>query len=485
MAFKQVQAQPFFLAGAGAVAGATSITLKSFNQIDGTPLVMSNFGVKGYLTIEPGNNTLEEQVSFTGVTQNANGTATLTGIKNVTMVFPYTETSGLSITHAGSSTVILSNTSGFYSQFLASANDETITGTWTFTNPNYPRMDTATPFPTDNEQLVTKAYADSLTFAGAPNATTTQKGIVQLATQAQVDAKTLVGSTGADLVATPDLARSTLLSDYVLDTGAANVYAIAPSPAISAYTAGQRFTWMVLHTNTAASTLNVNGKGAIAIKKINGSTALVANDLVAGMIVETEYDGINFQLISTSANAVNFNGSGQYPAADGSLITNLVKYVQKLDIVTTPVTVASTTAETTIYTKSIAGGLLSTSNGLRLKLLMKNLITSDVARTFVIKVKYGGSTLVTTTASNTTDTFMSGYLEVDVLASGATNSQVVTATGVFARINTPGNSISVCDVGTGAIDSTATQTLAVTITFSNSGTEDSVTVEHAILELIQ
>ncbi len=206
---KFVQAQTFTLAGAGAILGATSITLNSFKQIDGTNLTMTDFGSKGFLTLEPNNGTLEEQVSFSGVTQNSNGTATLTGIKTVLMISPYTETTGLAQTHAGGVPVIITNTAGFYNNFVNKNDDGTVTQTITFTNPNYPRMDTASPFPTDNEQLATKGYADSLTFAGAPDASTTQKGIVQEATTAQVNAGTATGSTGAKLFPSPaDLAAS-------------------------------------------------------------------------------------------------------------------------------------------------------------------------------------------------------------------------------------------------------------------------------------
>lgn len=178
--FLFAQVQPFSLAGAGAVAGATSVTLKSFTQIDGTLLTMADFGNIGYGTIEPGSGTLEEQISFTGVTQNSNGTATLTGVKSVGFVSPYTETSGLSQTHAGSTVFVISNTAGFYNRLTAKGDDETITGTWTFTNPNYPRMDTATPPPTDDEQLVTKKYVDDVAIAGGADASTTVKGISKL-----------------------------------------------------------------------------------------------------------------------------------------------------------------------------------------------------------------------------------------------------------------------------------------------------------------
>lgn len=109
-----VQAQTMALAGSGAVIGDTSIILKSFRSIDGVQLTMTDFNNKGFLTLEPGNNTQEEQISFTGANLNSNGTTTLTGVMNVSMTQPYTETSGLKKTHAGSSTVVISNTSGFY-----------------------------------------------------------------------------------------------------------------------------------------------------------------------------------------------------------------------------------------------------------------------------------------------------------------------------------------------------------------------------------
>lgn len=293
--FSPLQAQSFSLAGGGAIAGATSITLKSFKQIDGsTNITMVMLGSTAFITLEPGNGTLEEQIAFTGVTQNSNGTATLTGVYTVSMVDPYTVTSGLAQTHAGSTTAVLSNTSGFYNQFLAKNDDATITGLYTFPNgANTPLLGTSYVAPTINTQIASKGYADSLSFAGAPDATTTQKGIVELATQAEVDAKTATGGTGASLVPTPALARSTLLSDYVADTGTADNYTIAPSPTVTALTAGQRFSFKVSNTNTGTSVLLVNAITGTAIYKNNGSTNLVAGDLAAGEIVEVEYNGIN------------------------------------------------------------------------------------------------------------------------------------------------------------------------------------------------
>lgn len=136
MSIYAAQFQPFSLAGGGAVIGDTSITLKSMKDINGNAISMSTaFGSKGYATLEPGNSSLEEQISFTGLTNNSNGTTTLTGVSSVLFQEPYTETSGLSKTHAGSTTLVISNTSAFASSFANKNNAEVITQNWQVPDP--------------------------------------------------------------------------------------------------------------------------------------------------------------------------------------------------------------------------------------------------------------------------------------------------------------------------------------------------------------
>lgn len=131
-------------------------------DIDGTALSMAGtFGAIGYGTLEPGSGANEEQISFTGLVNNANGTVTLTGVKNVSFVYPYTETSGLSKTHAGSTVFIISNTSGYYNKFVAKNNDGTVAETLTFTNPNIPEMNSQTVLSTDDAQFITKYHFDT------------------------------------------------------------------------------------------------------------------------------------------------------------------------------------------------------------------------------------------------------------------------------------------------------------------------------------
>ena len=103
--------------------------------------------------------------------------------------------------------------------------------------------------------------------------------------------------------ATNDLAT---YSNYVTDTGAANAY-IANYPAnivTTTVTAGLRLQFKAANANTGASTLQVQvnsvsiGSGSI---RLTDGTAIAANTIVANAIVDVQYDGTNFQLLSDSS----------------------------------------------------------------------------------------------------------------------------------------------------------------------------------------
>jgi len=88
---------------------------------------------------------------------------------------------------------------------------------------------------------------------------------------------------------------------YAASSAGNDTYAITPYPAISAYAVGQVFYFKADVANTGAATLNVNGKGAIAIKK-NKDVALTSNDIKADSLVAVIFDGTNFQMINQLAN---------------------------------------------------------------------------------------------------------------------------------------------------------------------------------------
>lgn len=155
----------------------------------------------------------------------------------------------------------------------------------------------------------------------ASNGSTTALGVYQEATQAQVDAKTQVGSTGADLTVNPSTLRATKYNDGVTDTGSSTAYAIAPSPVITAYANEQEFTWKAVNTNTTTTpTLNVNSLGAKTIINPDGS-ALRPGQIPASGIMKTVYDGTNMQLVS--ANAPSKYSSGKFGSTATTIAHNL------------------------------------------------------------------------------------------------------------------------------------------------------------------
>lgn len=152
------------------------------------------------------------------------------------------------------------------------------------------------------------------------DASTTSKGVVELATLAETLSKTAVGGTGARLVVTPDNMNSTLVYDYAADAVGSDSYAITLTPAPTAYVTGQRFTFKAGTANTGAATLNVNSLGAKTIKK-QYNLDLNTGDILANQIVEVVYDGTNMQMVSQKAYGLtNANGvtSRAYNAASGS-----------------------------------------------------------------------------------------------------------------------------------------------------------------------
>lgn len=274
--------QIFTLAGGGAVIGATTLIIQSFQSIEDVNLAMTDFGTKGYGTLEPGSATKEESFSFTGVTQNANGTATLTGISNVGFLEPYTETSGLAKSHAGATQMVITNTSAFYNDFANKLNDETITGLWQGPSSEAARLrniaDTDTAV---LEALVTFGQLGRTSFSGTVNASTIAKGIIQLPTQAQVDARTTTGSTAALLVVTPDLVRATKYIDGLISAVGTDAYAATPTPQVSALVDSLAVFIETDVGNTGPATFALGATAAKAIKKY-GTKDLLTGDLAAG-----------------------------------------------------------------------------------------------------------------------------------------------------------------------------------------------------------
>lgn len=100
-----------------------------------------------------------------------------------------------------------------------------------------------------------------------------------------------------------------LVESLAVTASGTNTYTATLSPSISAYTTNHKYFVKFTNANSGASTLNLNGIGAIDIKK-SGSTALSSGDISAGQILELIFDGTNFQIIGGPTN--QYLASGTY-----------------------------------------------------------------------------------------------------------------------------------------------------------------------------
>ncbi len=91
--------------------------------------------------------------------------------------------------------------------------------------------------------------------------------------------------------------------DYAAATGSSNAYVLTLSPALDAHIPGMLISFKANHTNTGAATININGLGAVALKK-NGSLDVGSGDIQNGTIYQIAYDGTNYQIMSSTPSAL-------------------------------------------------------------------------------------------------------------------------------------------------------------------------------------
>ena len=131
--------------------------------------------------------------------------------------------------------------------------------------------------------------------------------------QTTITAGNIVQVAGAPFITSSTLAKLTAVPAAVqggnwssaTDTGAVNALAVTLAPAPAALVAMQQIRCRVANTNTGATTLNVNGLGALPVVHSDQS-ALNAGDINGGQIALLMYDAINnnFQITKTGLSGV-------------------------------------------------------------------------------------------------------------------------------------------------------------------------------------
>ncbi len=81
--------------------------------------------------------------------------------------------------------------------------------------------------------------------------------------------------------------------------GTGNAITLTPTPSLSAYAAGNRFSFLATAPNTSSVTVNVSGLGAKAVVFAD-ATALGGSEILAGATYDILYNGTSFILMNSS-----------------------------------------------------------------------------------------------------------------------------------------------------------------------------------------
>lgn len=164
--------------GASIGSTDTTIRLSSFVlPVSGTAITMAILNTAiAYGTIAPKTNSAEF-ISFTGITQNADGTATLTGVtRGLSKVHPFTASATYRLPHSGQSVFILSDAPQVFNEYGALKNANTWDAINTFS------VSPIVPTPAAATEAANKAYVDNGVLAGGADMSTTVKGVGRTAT---------------------------------------------------------------------------------------------------------------------------------------------------------------------------------------------------------------------------------------------------------------------------------------------------------------
>ena len=156
---------------------------------------------------------------------------------------------------------------------------------------------------------ITNAQANAAAAAASASAASTS------ATAASTSA-TASSASAASAAASAASAAAALYQWAGTAGGTANALTLTPTPALLAYSAGNRMEFIAASSNTGAATLNVSGLGAKTLTDQSGA-ALTANAIVAGSLYTASYDGTEFRVVAnTGVTAAGIQSETYIYAAD-------------------------------------------------------------------------------------------------------------------------------------------------------------------------
>lgn len=316
----------------------SSIKLSSFKEpVSNTPYTMTylNSDIE-YGTLSP-QSSISEFISFTGITQNSDGSALLTGVKRGLSRTPAgvgcVASTTLAQPHAGQSIFILSNSPCFYSEYTPLRTNATSTGILVFSSTTPPRLDqpgaqASGTYISTTSEFATYALVAAVANAGTVNATESVKGVGELATQVEMASSSLAGSTGASLFLYAKYATSSpwqagiyvpitqndgKLNPNFIATSSAYIYNWAASTTYSGRLLASATTTIAASgTSSAPLILNSNpyaypaAQGATSTVLVNTGDGTLVNETLPGVkLGEVALSGATTTLTLAATTTVN------------------------------------------------------------------------------------------------------------------------------------------------------------------------------------
>lgn len=215
------------------------------------------------------------------------------------------------------------------------------------------------------------------------------------------------------------------------------------------------------------------------------TTTVNADQTTAGIVEEATAAEI------TAGTATGGTGASLYvspdqlalstPVFDGSGLTNIPRFLAGSG---TDVVNDNSAAEETMLTYSLAGGILSTNKGVRVRGVLRYSNDSSTANC-TFKIKYGGTTLATFSDPNSSITNITGDHIFDfLLIGGGTTGTQEASCMVMSKGASASCPISQCDFQVSSIDSTTAQDIVITSQISSAASGRTATLKHYFIEKI-
>ncbi len=410
----------------------TVLNLSAFKEpVSNIPYSMSYLNTAiGYGTIEPNIPDKSEFISFTGITQNTDGSAQLTGVSRglsrTTGIVGCAASTTLAIRHGGQSTFILSDSPCHFSEYAVKRNDESISGAWTF------------PTPTAASNPATKTYVDNLVNGGAvttdslvPTAvageTITQGQIVYYNRYSLQWFKASASLASTSIGVMLGVAQGAATVGVNISGGVMLKGLDSKNPGIAADTV-----LYLGNTSGATSTSAGTFERMIGIRKstsqlyfnpefriptINFSDGRISNDLISS----TTLFGTPF-IVTASSTSIN-----NLTAAATTTFTANVRGVNLIAVSTTSPYLIDSTTETTLISGVVPAGYFSYFPSLvRSKIFYKAMGANSGGAVVNVKLYYGGTVIASTSTLPIADGNEQASVQFDTYATTSASIQLTS-----------------------------------------------------------